>query len=219
MGFIKRMSCLVSANLNDLLDNCEDPEKMLRQAVREMETAVGRMMDGAARAIAHQKLLARQLSEQQQVALQRLRKAEQAVARGDESTARRELGRKREHTQVAEALASQAAATEELCERLRRQVTAMRLKLAEARRKLAEIAARNQAAVARRQFVDVLPIESLTGAVASNFDRICAKVDQSEAETEALLELLGGDDAADPFDVDIEEEIRAMQEAMSHATD
>ena len=103
MKLIKRMSNLLNANLNDLLDNCEDPETMLRQAVREMETALGRLMDGAARAIAHQKLLARQLGEQRQAIVQRVRTAELALARGDEATARRELRRKIEHTQLADA--------------------------------------------------------------------------------------------------------------------
>lgn len=218
MGLIKRMSGLVSANLNDLLDNCEDPEKMLRHAVREMETALGRLMDGAARAIAHQKLVARQLGEQRQAALQRAGTAEAALARGDEPMARRELRRKIEHTQMADALTHQAATAEELCERLRGQVSAMRLKLAEARRRLAEISARNRAAIARRQFIDALPCASTAGASGAAFDRICAKVEQSEAESEALLELLGGAGCDDPFDADVELELRAMQEALNHAT-
>lgn len=218
MGLIKRMSGLVTANLNDLLDNCEDPERMLRQAVREMESALGRLMDGAARAIAHQKLLALQLGEQRQAIGQRVRTAELALARGDEAAARRELRRKIEHTQLAEALARQAATAEELGDRLRQQVTAMRLKLAEARRKLAEISARNRASVARRKFIEALPREGVDGAVLSNFDRICARVEQSEAESEALLELLGVDDFADPFDAEVEADLRAMREAASHVT-
>jgi len=218
MGLIKRMSGLVTANLNDLLDNCEDPETMLRQAVREMETALGRLMDGAARAIAHEKLLARQLGEQRQAIGQRVRTAELALARGDEAAARRELRRKNEHTQLAETLAHQAATAGELSERLRRQVAAMRLKLGEARRKLAEISARNRAALARRKFVEAIPREAIDGAVASTFDLICARVEQSEAESEALLELLGVDEFADPFDADVEAEIRVMREAASHVT-
>jgi len=217
MRLIKRMSGLVTANLNDLLDSCEDPETMLRQAVREMETAVGRLMDGAARAIAHEKLLARQLGEQQQAIGQWVRAAELALARGDESAARRELRRKIEHTQLAEALAHQTATAEELSERLRQQVAAMRLKLSEARRKLAEISARNRAAVARRKFVEAIPSEAASGA-ASTFDRICARVEQSEAESEALLELLGFEASEDPFEVDVEAELRAMREAASHVT-
>ncbi|BBO35727.1 PspA/IM30 family protein [Lacipirellula parvula] len=218
MGLLKRMSNLLSANLNDLIDQCEDPEKLLRQAVRDMETALGQLMDGAARAIAHQKLLARQLHDQQQSIAQRVRTAELALARGDEAAARRELRRKIEHTQLADALAQQTASAEELSERLRSQVAAMRLKLAEARRRLAEISARNRAAVARRKFVAALPTEANGGDAINAFQRICAKVEQSEAETEALLELLGVGDCDDTFDVDVEEELRAMREAAGHVT-
>lgn len=218
MGLLKRMSNLLSANLNDLIDQCEDPEKLLRQAVRDMETALGQLMDGAARAIAHQKLLARQLNDQQQAITQRVRTAELALARGDEAAARRELRRKIEHTQLADALAQQTASAEELSERLRSQVAAMRLKLAEARRRLAEISARNRAAVARRKFVAALPTEANGGDAINAFQQICAKVEQSEAETEALLELLGVGEGDEVLDVDIEEELRAMREAAGHVT-
>src|SRR6478752_2935767 len=89
MGLLKRMSGLVTANLNDLIDQCENPEKMLRQAVRDMETALGQLMDGAARAIAHHKLLARQLSEQHDAIARCTKQAEVAVARGDDDAAGR----------------------------------------------------------------------------------------------------------------------------------
>src|SRR6478735_11134858 len=84
MGLLQRMSGLVTANLNDLIDQCEDPEKMLRQAVRDMETALGQLMDGAARAIAHHKLLSRQFNEQQDGVERCTKRAEAAVARGDD---------------------------------------------------------------------------------------------------------------------------------------
>jgi phage shock protein A len=216
MGLLKRMSNLLSANLNDLIDQCEDPEKLLRQAVRDMETALGQLMDGAARAIAHQKLLARQLHEQQQSITQRVRTAELALARGDEAAARRELRRKIEHTQLADALAQQSTSAEELSERLRSQVAAMRLKLAEARRRLAEISVRNRAAIARRKFVAALPTEANGGDAINAFQRICAKVEQSEAETEALLELLGVGECEETFDIDVEAELRAMREAAGY---
>lgn len=126
MGILKRMSGLVTANLNDLIDQCEDPEKMLKQAVRDMETALGQLMDGAARAIAHHKLLARQLDEQRDAAERCWNAAEAAVGRGDDDAARSELLRKAEHQRLADALEKQVATADALGQRLRRQVTAMR---------------------------------------------------------------------------------------------
>lgn len=216
MGLIKRMSALVTANLNELVDQCENPEKMLKQAVRDMETALGRLMDGAARAIAHHKLLARQLSGEQEAAAKRLRLAEAAVARGDDAAARRELRHKLEHGRLAETLAQQVEMADALGQRLRNQVSAMRMKLAEARRKLVEISARSRAAAAQRKFVERMPGDEYSTTL-STFESMCARVEQSEAETEALLELLGESDVAAPVATDIDAELRALKEAASHA--
>src|SRR5260370_42383488 len=97
MGLLKRMSGLVTANLNDLIEHCEDPEKMLRQAVRDMETALGQLMDGAARAIAHHKLLSRQLREQREGIERCAKRAEAAVDRGHYESERSEMLCKGEH--------------------------------------------------------------------------------------------------------------------------
>jgi phage shock protein A len=218
MGLVKRVGNLFTANLNDLVDQCENPEKMLRQAVRDMETALGKLMDGAARAIAHHKLLSRQLLDQQRASERHTRSAEAAVARGDDEAARRELGRKNEHQQLADALGHEVESAQVLSQRLRNQVTAMRIKLAEARRKLADISARSLAADARRKFVQTLPTEVASGAASSTFDLMCARVEQSEAETEALLELLGEPVAAEPIDADIEAELQALKAKVAHVT-
>jgi phage shock protein A len=216
MGLIKRMSGLVTANLNDLIDQCEDPEKMLKQAVREMETALGQLMDGAARAIAHHKLLTRQLLEQQAAVERRLKLAEAAVTRGDDEAARRELRCRAEHQRLAEGLARQIDSADALGQRLRNQVTAMRIRLADARRKLVDITARNRAATAQRKFVNHLPAAATDGGVWTNFDSMCARVEQSEAETEAMLELLGEPEVNEPFDAEVEAQLRALKEKTSH---
>jgi phage shock protein A len=218
MGLLKRMSGLVTANLNDLIEHCEDPEKMLRQAVRDMETALGQLMDGAARAIAHHKLLSRQLSEQREGVERCTKRAKAAVARGDDESARSELLRKGEHQRLVDALSRQVVTADTLGQRLRRQVTAMRIKLAEARRKLVDITARNRAALAQRKFIEHLPDETCTGRAWSSFERMCARVEQSEAETEALLELLGEPESIAPLDTEVEAELRAMKEAATHVT-
>jgi phage shock protein A len=210
------MSGLVTANLNDLIDHCEDPEKMLKQAVRDMETALGQLIDGAARAIAHHKLLSRQLEEQHDAVDRRAKQAETAVARGDDDAARTALLRKAEHQRLADALSRQVTSADALGQRLRRQVTAMRIKLAEARRKLVDITARSRAAAAQRKFVEHLPDETCAGRAYSNFDAMCARVEQSEAETEALLDLLGDSDVAPTLDAEVEAELRALKEAAAN---
>ena len=218
MGLLKRMRRLVSANLNDLIDQCENPERMLRQAVRDMETALGQILDGAARAIAHHKILVRQLSDQRAAVGRAAKQAEAAVARGDDSAARAELLRKAEHQRMVETLVGQVANADALSQRLKNQVSAMRIKLSEARRKLVDVTARNRAVVAQRKFVAHLPGETELGRVCSDFDAMCARVEQSEAETEALLELLGEPTQPAASDLTIEAELRSLKEATHHAT-
>jgi phage shock protein A len=200
-----------------LIDQCEDPEKMLKQAVREMETALGQLMDGAARAIAHHKLLQRQLSELRAAVVRRLKLAEAAVARGDEDAARRELRHRAEHQRLADGLQRQVETADALGQRLRNQVSTMRIRLAEAHRKLVDITARNRAAAAQRKFVENLPDETCAATVWSNFETMCSRVEQSEAETDALLELLGEPEMAEVLDAEVEAELRALKEKVSHA--
>jgi hypothetical protein len=92
----------------------------------------------------------------------------------------------------------------------------MRLRLAEAKRKLVDITARNRAALAQRKFVDNLPDEACAGAAWSSFHTWCARVEQSEAETDALLDLLGEPEATNTFETEVETELRALKEKASH---
>lgn len=216
MGIFKRVGGIVTANLNDLVDQCEDPEKMLKQAVREMETALGQLMDGAARAIAHHKLLTRQLNEQETASERRMTLAEAAVAQGDDQAARRELRLRAEHQQFAHGLERQVETAGALADRLRNQVSAMRIKLNEARRRLVDITARNRAVAAQRKFVEHLPSELRSGTAVSTFETMCVRVEQSEAETDALLELLGEPESCASFDAEVEAEFRALKEKSSH---
>jgi len=211
---MKRVSGLVTANLHELIDGCEDPETMLKHSVREMENALGRLMDGAARAIAHHKLLVRQLEEQKLAAERRLKRAQAAVPLGDDAAARRELKFRAEHQQLAASLSQQVESAEALGEKLRSQVTALRIRLNEARRRLIEVTTRSRAAQAQRKFVDYLPKDA--DAACSTFDVMCARVEQAEAETDALLELLGENEVSESLDREIEAELHALKETASH---
>lgn len=187
MGIFHRASDIIAANLNDLIDQFEDPERMLRQAIREMEAAVSSALDGAVQVIASEKLLTRQLETERYAADQWHQRAQQALAAEDEPLARQAVARKLEHQQLAAALADQQAAAIETSQRLRRQVDALRARLAEARRKLAALVARQRAAAARRTVARHTGGIDVTGF--NRFDRMTQRVEQAEAEADALLEL------------------------------
>jgi phage shock protein A len=218
MKLFHRVRYILSANLNDLVDRCENPEQMLRQAVRDMETSFTQLLEAAAQAIAHERTLTRQRNDQWALVERHLQAAGAAVARGDHDAARRELRTKTDCERLAERLTQQQQTAASLSERLRRQVAALRVKLAEARQKLLEVTARARAAAARRKFVTRANGVDYLDTTA-NFDRWYARVDAAEAETDALLELLGEVDAPATdaqFDADIEAQLAALEENTNH---
>jgi phage shock protein A len=129
-----------------MVDKFEDPEKMLKQALSEMETSIAEATGAAARAIASEKLLAKELTEHERQIAHWQERAEAAVAAGDDGLARKALTRKQEHEKLARALRDELSATESTSRTIRRQVDAMKVKHAEAKRKLAGLAARQRAA-------------------------------------------------------------------------
>jgi phage shock protein A len=213
MGLFRRISDIVCANFNELVDQFEDPEAMLRQAVREMETAVNSAMNRAAKSLAHEKLLARQLDDQRRQAEHWHQRAAEAVHRGDDDQARRAVGRKLESVKLQEALADQLSATEAANRKLRTQIDAMRVRLSEARRSLAVMAARQQSALARKQLAGGLGDLCVDNSAFSRFDRICRDIEFTEAEAEAYIELCGDTNLETPDDIDleIEAELQAIK--------
>ena len=133
MRLFQRIGDIIAANLNDLVDRFEDPEVMLKQAIREMETMIESATGGAARAIAGERLLARDLSDHERKAARWRARAEQAVVQADDDLARQAIARAHEHEVMARALLEQRTSAEQTAQALRGQVTAMRAKQAEAR--------------------------------------------------------------------------------------
>jgi phage shock protein A len=213
MGIFQRCTDILSANLNDLIDRFEDPEKALRQAIREMGQAVAAALNSAAKVIANERLLARRLAEHRDRSNEWLERARNAVAIGDDSLARRALARKGEHDRLVAALGDQQSSLEQTSAKLRRQVDAMRARVCEAQRKLSTIVARKQAADAQRVFIDAGPSAAATAAF-SKFDRLYERVETAEAETEAWTELAGVSEEDELWRRDAESEIDEQLQAL-----
>ena len=88
MGFFTRVSDIVTANINDLLDRMEDPEKMMKQLIREMETAVQEARDALINAIAHQRLVEKEIESHNQKIEEWQARALEAVKRDRDDLAR-----------------------------------------------------------------------------------------------------------------------------------
>ena len=119
MRLFRRVGDIIAANLNDLVDRFEDPEVMLKQAIREMETMIEDATAAAARAIAGERLLARDLSDHEQKARRWQTRAEAAVRDGDDDLARQAIARVLEHQAMTLALAEQQSSAERTAQALR----------------------------------------------------------------------------------------------------
>lgn len=208
MGVFKRISDIISANLNDMTEGFEDPEVMLRQAVREMEETIADVTNQTAKAMANETTLSRELERNRSQQQQWQSRAEKAVEEGDDELARKAIARKNEHEKLVDALADQLEAAREASATLRRQLAAMKAKLAEGKRNLATLSARTRAANFRRkmesQAAGVVP--EFDESAFAKFDRMKAKVERAEAEAAAMAELRGMEAGGTAEDVEAPEE-------------
>src|SRR5438128_244055 len=109
MGILSRISDIITANLNTLLDRVEDQEALLAQVVREMEDGLARARRCAAVAIADERRLQRERDDNQLQAEHWISRAREALAADKEELARRALARKHDHDALARSLEEQHA--------------------------------------------------------------------------------------------------------------
>ena len=192
MRLLSRLADIVSANLNELIERYEDPELLLKQAVCEMDESLRAALENAVKVVAHEKLLARQLAEEEAAV------TAWHAASGSRRTARRRGG----GTPGAAAEAGPrgrrrvAGETTGRSDRPRGKRCAatskpLRLRTDEAKRKLTLLAARQRAAAARQRLLREFNAAPLGDEAFAKFERMCRKVEQTEAEAEALAELSG----------------------------
>jgi phage shock protein A len=194
-GIFSRMADIVKANINDLLNRAEDPEKMIRQMILEMEEAVNKATASVGTAVANEKRLERQyLNEQDQIEGWQ-KKAELAVESGEDDLARRALERK---TSVQEAITDLEAALDESRKtsgQLKQQLQQLKAKLDEARTRQGALIARRRAAEARKQIAQGM--SGIGDDAFSSFERFRNRVETEEAEADAHQEIAGSDSSLD----------------------
>jgi len=205
MGIFSRMSDIISANINYLLDKAEDPEKMIKQVIAEMHEKIQEARNATAQTIAAEKRLQKEVETNQQQVEEWHQKALQAVQSGNDDLARKALGRKKEHDHIVAGLQPQQEAAHAASENLKVQLQALQAKLAEAKRKQSALIARQRAAEAQSGIQKTLSKIEIDDAAFQKFDRMEEKVEEMEAQAQALTEL-GAEDAA------LDEEIRQIED-------
>lgn len=133
MSLLDRVSTLLRANLNDLVEKAEDPERMLKQIVLDMENQLLQVKTQVAIAIADQHLLEKKRAEHDQQSAEWRRKAELAVIKKQDDLARAALERSLSQTQLAEGFAAQAEDQKHEADNLRQALRKLEQKLSETR--------------------------------------------------------------------------------------
>jgi phage shock protein A len=189
MRLFQRIGDIVAANLSDLVERFEDPEVMLKQAIREMETMIERATGAAARAIAAERMLARDLSDHERHARRWYDRAEEAVVHGNDDLARKAIARAHEHEAMAQALAVEGCASEQTSQTLRVQISAMWAKHAEATRNVASLSARRQIAANGRAVHGLACTYSSGTSGFARYERMRKQIEHADVEAELLADL------------------------------
>ena len=190
MGIFSRLGTLFKSNINDMISNAEDPEKMLGQVLVDMKKSLIEAKKQVAVSIADEKRLKKQYEEEQSKTKDWERKAMMAVRAGDDALAREALARKGEHEESSTTLGKQWELHRTQVDKLKNTLRALNSKIEEAKRKKHILIARKKRAEAQRTIQQTMSGLSDQSAFET-FDRMSQKIDQIEAEAEAGAEIAG----------------------------
>lgn len=188
MGIFDRISRVIKANINDLIDKAEDPEKMLNQLIEEMDEDLNEVKSAVASAIATLKQLEGKQRENQEQADKWQAKAELAVTKGEDDLAREALTRKKSFQSAADGFKTQAEEQRTRVEALKANLEGLEKKIVEARTKKDVLVARHRSAEADERIQKTLGKAS-NNAALSAFERMEQKVNENEAKAAAYAEL------------------------------
>ena len=188
MGIFDRLSRLIRANVNDLIDSAEDPEKMLNQILRDMESAIPAARVQVQEMIAQEKLVEADEKEARRLAIEWGSKAQRAVAAGKDDLAREALRRKRDNEQNAQIYAEQLTTQKQVVAKLKDQMRQLEAKYQATMSKRDTLLARHRAARATEQVARTLTTFSPMDPTA-DLERMERKIRSREAKAAAMVEM------------------------------
>jgi phage shock protein A len=183
MGVFSRFKDIVSSNLNSLLDKAEDPRKLIRLMIQEMEETLVELKAGCAKSMADRKTLDRELAGAEALAATWEERAGLAVEKGRDDLAREALAEKRRYLDRVDGLHAEAAHLDALIAQAREDIGRLEEKLAAARDKQRLLVSRHARASARlRAGEKARPVDN--GEAMLRFDQFERRIERLEAEAE-----------------------------------
>ncbi len=193
MGIFQRLSDLLKSNVNDLIDRAEDPEKMVKQIIIDMQKELSKSTQAYGKAKASERLAEKQYQNALKISADWESKAKAALASGNQDLAKQALSKKvkadedvANYKEMYETISNQTDAIGD-------QVEVLKAKLEEAKSRQAMLIARSQMADTQKELA-----KNVGGFDASSslekFNRMEEKIVRKEAEAEAFSEIAGGDD-------------------------
>jgi phage shock protein A len=192
MALLERVATLVRANLNDLIDKAEDPEKMIKQVILDMQNQLLQVKTQVAISIADQHVLEKKLKENEESQRQWQERAEMAVDKQDDALARAALERALSHQSMSGSFRQQVEDQKAQVENLKTALLKLQQKLTEAQSKSDMLIAQHRRSRALGKATEAgLAIGD--GSNAAAFDRMKDKVRHTEAAAQATAGLLADD--------------------------
>jgi phage shock protein A len=189
MALLERVSTLIRANLNDMIDNAEDPEKMIKQVILDMQNQLLQVKTQVAIAIADQHLLEKKRKENEDAGNDWRRKAEMAVDKKQDDLARAALERSLSYDELAKSFAEQVGDQKAEVDNLKNALNKLEAKMAEANSKSDLLIAQHRRARALNKASDARAAMG-DGSKAAAYDRMKRKVQRDEAVAQAKTEMI-----------------------------
>ncbi|PSP00636.1 MAG: phage shock protein A [Cyanobacteria bacterium QS_7_48_42] len=221
MGLLDRVWRVIRSNISSLVGKAEDPEKVLEQAVADMQQDLIKMRQAVAQAIASQKRTERQATQAQSTADEWRRRAQLALNKGDEDLAREALTRRQSYQETAQTLQNQLEQQNGVIDKMKKDMRTLENKISDAKTKKDMYIARARSAEASQKINEQIG-NTGTESSMSAFERMEERVMELEASSEATQEL-ATDDIENRFSAleggdNVDEELASLKSSQGSST-